>query len=161
MSGSTTKKVIVQRFEKEAVAGFVNPQCYLTETGLELLSASGNIVRLPFAEIKTVCFVRDFDAADLTREKRLFANRPKTEGLWVRMMFRDGEIMDGMLANNLLLFEPYGLTLVPPDASANNQKVFVPRQALAECQVLGVVGSPLRKRRKKEVDANQLTMFDE
>ena len=161
MSNSTTKKVIVQRFEKEKVQGFVNPQVYLTPSGLELLTVSGNIVQLPYSDIKTVCFVKDFDAADLAREKRLYATRPKTEGLWVRMRFRDNEFMDGVLANNLLLIEPYGFTLVPPDASVNNQRVFVPREALIELQVMGVVGSPLRKPRQKGAVAGQLNIFDQ
>ena len=152
--------MIVQRFEKERVTGFVNPQVYLSAAGLELLTLSGNIVQLPFIDIKTVCFVRDFNAADLSREKRLYATRPKTEGLWVRMRFRDDEIMDGVLANNLLQIEQYGFTLVPPDASVNNQRVFVPKEALVQLQVMGVVGSPLRKSRKKEPVEGQMQMFE-
>ncbi len=160
VSASTTKKVLIQRFEKEPLAGFVSPLVYLTPTGVEVLTTSGTIVEVPFSEIKTVCFVRDFHAADLNRERRLFVTRPKTEGLWVRMKFRDGDCMDGILANNLLLIEPQGFTLVPPDASLNNQKVFVPRAALTELQVMGVVGSPLRKPKKKAVDEQQLKMFE-
>lgn len=161
LPASTTKKVIIQRFEKEPVSGFVNPSAWLSPAGLELLTVSGNIVRLPFSDVKTVCFVRDFDAADLAREKRLYATRPKVEGLWVRMRFRDNEIMEGLLPNNLLTIEPYGFTLVPPDASVNNQRIFVPKAALAELQVLGVVGSPLRKPKKKEVPEGQLSIFDQ
>jgi hypothetical protein len=160
VSASTTKKVIVQRFDKEALAGFVSPLVYLTPSGVELLTVSGAIVEVPFEDIKTVCFVRDFHAADLTREKRLFTTRPKTAGLWVRMKFRDGDCMDGILANNLLLLEPQGFTLVPPDASLNNQKVFVPRAALTEIQVMGVVGSPLRKPKKRPPSEQQLKMFE-
>lgn len=161
MSASTTKKVLIQRFEKEPLAGFVSPLVYLTSTGIEVLTTSGTIVEIPFTEIKTVCFVKDFHAADLNRERRLFLTRPKTEGLWVRMKFRDGDCMDGILANNLLLIEPQGFTLVPPDASLNNQKVFVPRAALTELQVMGVVGSPLRKPRKKAAaQQQQLKMFE-
>ena len=36
---------------------------------------------------------------------RVFLNRPKQEGLWVRMVFLDGEVMDGILPNNLLTWE--------------------------------------------------------
>ena len=31
------------------------------------------------------------------------------------MKFRDQELMDGILANNLLQLEPYGFTVTPPD----------------------------------------------
>jgi len=54
----------------------------------------------------------------------------------VRIKFRDGEVMDGILANNLLLTEPQGFTVVPPDPYSNNQRLFLPRAALAELQVL-------------------------
>ena len=63
--------------------------------------------------------------------------------------FRDGEVMDGILPNNLLAWEIAGFTVTPPEPDANNQRVFVPRQALQSIQVLGVVGSPLRPKRKK------------
>ena len=49
--------------------------------------------------------------------------------------------------------------MVPPDPGFQNQRVFVPKAALSEVQVLGVVGSPLRKR-KKPVPAEQIEMFD-
>jgi hypothetical protein len=50
--------------------------------------------------------------------------------------------------------------VTPPESDANNQRVFVPRQALRSIQVLGVVGSPLRTRRKKAPpSADQPTLF--
>jgi hypothetical protein len=159
LSGSTNKKVTVQRFDRETLSGFVNPQTWLTPEGIELLTVSGNLSVVPYSEVKTVCFVRDFYAADLARERRLFTTRPKTEGLWVRMQFRDGEMLEGVLANNLLQIEPYGFSLTPPDASANNQRVFIPRQALSSAQVMGVVGSPLRQKKPKELK-DQLKIFE-
>jgi hypothetical protein len=50
--------------------------------------------------------------------------------------------------------------VTPPESDANNQRVFVPRQALRNIQVLGVVGSPLRGKRKKIPPApDQPTLF--
>jgi hypothetical protein len=71
------------------------------------------------------------------------------------MVFRDGEVMDGILPNNLLSWEITGFTVTPPEADGNNQKVFVPRQALRGMQVLGVVGSPLRRKRKKAAEGTE------
>lgn len=65
------------------------------------------------------------------------------------MRFRDGEVIDGLLPNNLLQWETQGYTFVPPNPSSNNQKVFVPRTAVTEVQVLAVVGSPLRVRQPR------------
>ena len=161
MAGSTNKKVLVTRFDRETLFGFVSPQTYLQPAGLELLTTVGTIIMVPYNEVKTVSFVRDFDQAGAHLEMRQFTTRPKMEGLWVRLRFRDGDAMDGMLANNLLQLDPPGFTIVPPDPGFQNQRVFVPRAALTEVQVLGVVGSPLRKgRRPKPVPAEQLEIFD-
>jgi hypothetical protein len=158
VSSSTTKKVVVRRFDRENLSGFINPFSYLQPQAIELLKPDGSLVQLPYAEVKSVCFVRDFEAEEESR--RVFLTRPKLEGVWVRMSFRDGEILDGILPNNLLAWDIAGYMVTPPESDANNQRVFVPRQALRNIQVLGVVGSPLRaKRRKGEPPADQPTLF--
>jgi len=160
LPASTNKKVLVLRFDRETLAGFVSPQAWLQPRGVELLSASGSVAVIPYEEIRFICFVRDFDQGEPRRELRTFSSRPKTTGLWVRLQFRDGEIMDGVMSNNLLQMEPQGFTFIPPDPGYQNQKVFVPRTAVAGIQVLGVVGSPLKRRREQAVSKEQLEMFD-
>jgi hypothetical protein len=160
LGGSTNKKVLVSRFDREAASGFVNPQSYLLAEGLELLSQTGAVSVIPYEDIKLVCFVRDFQQGEPRKELRLFTTRPKMEGLWIRMRFRDGDAMDGVLANNLLQFDPYGFSVIPPDPGFQNQRVFVPKAALSAIQVLGVVGSPLRTKKPKPVTKEQLEMFE-
>ena len=147
MASSTTKKVVVRRFDRESISGFVNPFSYLQATSIELLKQDGALTVLPYEEVKSVNFVKDFEAD--AEPSRIFMTRPKLEGLWVRMMFRDGEVLDGILPNNLLSWDIAGFTVTPPEPDSNNQRVFVPRSALKNIQVLGVVGSPLRVKRKK------------
>lgn len=160
MAGSTTKKAILRRFEKEPLAGYVNPLSFLQPEGVEVLSALGRVTLVPYGEIKTVSFVRDFeDAADAGQ--RVFHSRPKMEGLWLSLEFRDGEVMEGILPNNLLQVERYGFTVIPPDPYSNNQRVFAPRLALRAAEVLGVVGSPLKRRRVKPVPKEQIGLFDD
>jgi hypothetical protein len=160
VAGSTSKKIVIRRFDREPVYGFVSPQTYLTDAGVETLTTSGSALLVPYEEIKALYFVRDFDTGDPPSQGRLFLNRPKTSGVWIRMRFRDGEIMDGLLPNNLLQLEPHGFTFVPPNPTSNNQKVFVPRSALAELQVVGVVGSPLRVRKPKPKPREQIGLFE-
>ena len=160
MASSTTKKVLVRRFDREPLTGFVNPQAYLLSAGVELMKTDGTVAVIPYPEIKTVCFVKDFEAAENPPDRLVFHTRPKMDGLWVRMRFRDGEVMDGILSNNLLQLEPYGFTFTPPEPYSNNQKIFSPRQALSEFHVLGVVGSPLTRRRRKEVPKEQIGLFE-
>lgn len=158
MPASTTKKAVIHRFDKEPVAGHVNPVSYLQPAGVEILSTQGNATTIPYPDIKTVSFVRDFDSHDES-PRRTFFTRPKMEGLWVRFEFRDGERMEGILANNLLQLEHYGFTVIPPDPSSNNQRVFVPKAALRSVSVLGVIGSPLKKR--KPAPKEQIGLFEE
>jgi len=157
VAGSTVKKVVVRRFERENLIGFVNPFSYLQPQTIELLTPSGSLVTLGYAEVKSVCFVKDFDAEEEAR--KIFLTRPKLAGLWVRMIFRDSEVLDGILPNDLLAWEAAGFTVTPPEPDANNQRVFVPREALRSIQVLGVVGSPLRVKRRKAPPADQPSLF--
>jgi hypothetical protein len=157
MAGSTAKKVVVRRFDRDTLTGFINPFSYLQPKGLELLRPDGSLSLLPYTEIRSVAFVKDFDGEP--EPSRVFLNRPKSEGLWVRMVFLDGEVMDGILPNNLLIWEVAGITITPPEPDSNNRKLFVPREALKSVQVLGVVGSPLRAKRKKAPTSDQPTLF--
>lgn len=148
----------MRRFDRENLTGFVNIFSYLQPNAIELLTPEGALVLLPYNDVKSVCFVKDFEAE--AESRRVFMTRPKLEGLWVRMVFRDGEVLDGILPNNLLAWEIAGFTVTPPEPDANNQRVFVPRSALKSIQVLGVVGSPLRPKRKKAGPApDQPTLF--
>ncbi len=81
----------------------------------------------------------------------------------MRLRFRDGDSIEGMLANNLLLFEPDGFSIIPPDPTFQNQRIFVPRAALAEVQVLGVIGSAVKRRPAKRApkDEGQIELFGE
>jgi len=160
LAGSTSKKVRISRFEREPLLGFVNPLTYLRPTGVELLTPDGDYSVVPYDEVKAVQFVKDFEPPDPATERKVFNTRPKMDGLWVRVKFRDGEVMDGILANNLLAMESHGFSVVPPDPYSNNQRLFLPRAALVELQVLGVVGSPLRRRKPKPVPKEQIGLFD-
>ena len=160
MAGSTTKKAIIRRYEKEPLAGWVSPATYLQPAGIEILLVDGRTSSIiPYEDIKTVSFVREFSTQE--PERRVFHTRPKMEGLWVSLRFRDGEVLEGVMTNNLLQLEPQGFTVIPPDPYSNQQRVFVPRASLESMEVLGVVGSPLAKRKAKPVPKEQIGLFEE
>jgi hypothetical protein len=158
---STNKKVLLARFDRDPVEGFVQASTGFDGETIEVLTPSGNLLRVPVAETKAVCFVRDFDGGETWREHRTFLARPKMPGVWVRLLFRDGDSMEGMLPNNLMMVEPAGFSIIPPDPTFQNQRIFVPRQALREVQVLGVVGSPLKRRPAKKPEEGQFELFGE
>jgi len=148
--------------DQEVLRGYVNPQSYLKPDFIEILSIAGQALQLPYKEVKGVYFVRDFEGDYDHAERKTFSARPKLEGLWLRMKFKDNEVLDGILPNNLLLVAEKGFTVVPPDAFANNQRIFVPKAALQELMVLGVIGNPLTlKKRREAVAQAQIRLFNE
>ena len=152
---------MIRRFDREPLTGFVSAQRTSSLAEWNCWAPNGTLSVVPYADIKAVCFVRDFDLNESGQGRKLFNSRPKTDGLWVRMQLRDDEVLDGILSNDLLQFTPEGFTVTPPDAYANNQKLFVPRAALKQVNVLGVVGSPLTRRKPKTVPVEQIGLFDE
>ena len=160
MPASTTKKALVRRYHREGLAGYVNPLSYLQPAGVELLSEEGHVSAIPYDQIKTVAFVRDFESPG-SPERLTFLTRPKMAGLWVSFRFRDGEVLEGILPNNLLQNDHHGFVVIPPDPNGNQHRIFVPRQALLAVEVLGVVGSPLRKRKPAPASEDQIRLFDE
>lgn len=148
------------RFDRETLAGFVQIPSGFGGESVELLQPGGSLVQVPLSETKLVCFIRDFEGGESWREHRAFATRPKTAGLWLRFKFRDGDWLEGVAPNDLLLNDGAGFQATPPDPTFQNQRFFVPRVALASVQVLGVIGSPLRKRTAKKESEDQLKMFD-
>ena len=159
MPGSTPKKVVALRFDREPLTGYLRPPESFTPEGVELLSAAGTVALVPYADLKLVCFVRDWETLASLPGKRAFASRPKLDGLWVRFDFRDGDMLEGLLANRLHELDGLGFHATPPEAAGNTQRIFVPRAALKSCTVLGSVGAAKAEARRKGTPDGQLTMF--
>jgi hypothetical protein len=157
---STHKKVIVRKMDRDSVSGYVSPAQFVNEGKLELLNTAGNVVAMDLREIKGVYFVREFgDSESLTR--KTFTSRPRSEGLWVRLRFKDNEILEGLMATDLAQNLPEGYLVNPPDQRSNTQRVFVPRTALESLMVLAVIGAGRRRRRASADDQRQVPMFEE
>jgi len=156
---STHKKVIVRKLDRDSVNGYVAAN-YIADGKLELLNTAGKVVSLELGGIKGVFFVRDFSDSESVQRKT-FATRPRSEGLWVRLKFTDNDILEGMMPNDLAQLAPEGFLIIPPDTRGNTQRIFVPKTALASFQVLAVIGGPVARRRKAAEDARQVTLFSE
>ena len=157
---STHKKVVVRKMDRDSINGYVSPSNFVHEGKLELLNTSGNVVAVELRDIKGVYFVREFGNADaLTR--KTFTSRPRTEGLWVRLRFKDNEVLEGMMPNDLTQSVAEGFLVNPPDLRSNTQRIFVPRTALDSLTVLAVIGATRRRRKDVTDDTRQVPMFEE
>jgi hypothetical protein len=94
---------------------------------------------MPLAQVKGIFFVRDFEGNPQRPERKVFHSRPRQSGLWVRMVFRDNEVLEGLTPNNLLDLDPAGFYITPPDMYSNNLRIFVPRSSLTAIEVMGVI----------------------
>ncbi|HET9838031.1 MAG TPA: hypothetical protein VFR84_07335 [Candidatus Angelobacter sp.] len=156
---STHKKVIVRKMGRDSLSGYVAPAHFVVEGKLELLNPSGKVVLIALDEIKSVDFVRDFSET-ASPGRKTFTSRPRTEGLWVRLRFTDNDVLEGMMPNDLIQVAPEGYLITPPDTRGNIQRVFVPKSALQEMNVLAVIGRP-EARKKTAEDARQEKLFSE
>jgi hypothetical protein len=155
---STHKKVIVRKSDRDSISGFVAPANFVVDGKLELLNTSGNVVAIDLRDIKAVYFVREFSDSDVMNRKT-FTTRPRTEGLWVRLKFKDNEVIEGIMPNDLVQNPAEGFLINPPDLRSNTQRVFVPRASLSSVTIIAVVGAAQR-RRKGPPDTRQVTLFE-
>lgn len=143
---STFKRVVVVYLDRKTEPGYLDPTRLGRTDAVDLLTLNGSHRSIPFSEVKSIHFVREFDQP-FAPARKSFLSRPRQEGLWVRLRFVDGDQMEGLVPNNLLGLLEYGIQITPPDSNGNNLRLFIPRTALTEFVVLGVVGASRRARR--------------
>jgi hypothetical protein len=155
---STHKKVIVRKLDRDSVSGYVAPANFVLDGKIEVLNTAGTVIAVDLREIKGVYFVREFTDSEALARKT-FTTRPRTEGLWVRLKFKDGEIIEGLMPNDLQIQSADGYLVNPPDLRSNTQRIFIPRSALESLTVIAVIGATNRRRRPE--DQRQVSMFGE
>lgn len=159
---STLKKVVVTRLDRSSSRGYLNAALLGRSESIDLLTPEGEHQPVELKDVRCVYFVREF-TDDFEPERKAFFSRPKLEGVWVRLTFRDGDTIEGIVANNLLELLDRGVQITPPDLQGDTMRIFIPRTALTELTVLGVVGAARRetKRAAAEVAARQPRLFGE
>jgi hypothetical protein len=166
MSSTAHKKVILRRFRPgtstagahgpppEIISGYLNSSSFVRNRAIDLLDLSGRVIPILLNDIKLVSYVRDFNLSDTLNPERLirrtFLSRPRSEGLWLRLTFTTGDLLEGLAPTDLSLLDDLvneaGLFLTPPDTRSNTQRIYVPRTSIAELTLLAVITSPSRKK---------------
>ncbi len=161
---STHKKVVVLLQDHTPLKGYLNPALLGRSETIDLLTVEGEHQSIALEDVKSVHFVREF-LEEFEPERKTFLSRPKLDGLWVRLRFKDGDVMEGIVSNDLLDLLDMGVQLTPPDLHGNSLRLFIPRTALLEMKVLGVVGvarrSPQPPRGAAVDQAAQSKLFTE
>ena len=154
---STHKKVVVLLLDRTTLRGYLNPAGLGVADTLDVLTPEGEHRHFAVEDVRSIYFVREF-TDDYEPERKAFLSRPKLDGLWVRLKFRDDDTLEGVVPNDLLSLLDRGVQITPPDLHGTTLKIFIPRTALAEMTVLGVVGIA---RRKSAMPAAQPGLFAE
>lgn len=162
---SLRKPVIVRKFSRDWHAGYAGAGFDGNPAELEILDPAGKVLRVPWSDVKWVCYVRDFPAhpSDQANPERLthkrFSVRPRTSGLWLRLTLSDGDEIEGLASNDSSLIQGAGLLLTPPDTRSNTQRIYIPRQAIQSLQVVALIGAPGRKRAPAAGSVDQADLF--
>ena len=158
---STHKKVVVLLLDHISIPGYLNPAALGRTEEVDLLTREGEHQTILLRDVKSIYFVREF-TEPFEPERKSFLSRPKLDGLWVRLRFRDRDEIEGIVANDLLDLLNTGVQLTPPDLHGNSLRMFIPRTALEEMKVLGVVGIARRAQRElRAASATQPKLFSE
>jgi hypothetical protein len=147
------KKVIVRRFAGGVAWGYLPAEDFVHSGMAQLMSTDGRITPITINEIKLIAYVRDFNLDDTEAPERLgrktFLGRPRGDGVWLRLGFLDGDVLEGLAGLGLGFLDTAiadgGLFLAPPDQRGNTMRVFVPRTALRSLEVLGWVTAPSKR----------------
>jgi len=134
----------VRFLDRNVLRGYLNPGKLGEAATLELLTPDGEQRSFSVKDVRSIYFVREF-ADDFEPERKAFLSRPKLDGLWVRLKFRDEDTIEGVVPNDLLSLLDRGVQITPPDLHGTTLRIFIPRTALTEMTVLGVVGIARRK----------------
>jgi hypothetical protein len=157
---STHKKVVVVFTDKTNLRGYLNPSRLGQADAVDLLTPDGEHEQIALGRVRSIYFVREF-TDDFEPERKAFLSRPKLDGLWVRLRYSDNETIEGVVPNDLLALIDSGVQITPPDLNSPTDRIFVPRSALAELTVLGVVGIARRKPAAAAAAAAQSRLFTE
>ncbi|HYK39719.1 MAG TPA: hypothetical protein VEU98_06815 [Candidatus Eremiobacteraceae bacterium] len=157
---STHKKVVLVLADSKSLRGYLNPARLGQLDPIDVLTPDGEHVQFPVAKIRAIYFVREF-SEEFEPQRKAFLSRPKLDGLWVKLRFHDGDTLEGVIPNDLLAVLDSGLQITPPDLNSLTDRIFVPRAALSEVTVLGVVGIARRKPAAAAAAATQPRLFNE
>ncbi len=144
------EKVVIQ-FGTKQIKGYVESPNWNTLE--ELLSNSANssprtfrvrgldsdlIEEIAISDVKAVFYVNRFEGDAGHKELNFHSKAPIAHGIWMRIQFLDGEVMEGIVHNSIRYLVDPGFFLVPTDPYSNNKLVYVVKSWLADHRVLGI-----------------------
>jgi hypothetical protein len=147
---SRSEKVVIQ-FGSRTIKGYLDSPAWSTVE--EMLShaphsspesfrvrtlESGTVEEVKTEEIKALFYVNSFEGDSKHEILNFHSRAPIVHGIWMRLQFRDGEVMEGIVYNSIRYLVDPGFFLLPTDPDSNNRLVYVRKNWLADHRVLGI-----------------------
>jgi hypothetical protein len=96
------------------------------------------VEEISIADVKAVFYVNSFEGDSNHKELNFHSRAPVVHGIWMKVQFLDGEVMEGIVYNSLRYLVDPGFFLLPTDPDSNNKLVYVVKSWLADHRVLGM-----------------------
>jgi hypothetical protein len=143
MSSTDQRRVIVRFANGRTLRGYCTADAHQAAGNnlperISIRNSSGNVEEVELAGLKAIFFVKTFEGSKDYSEFKVFTHQPSGRGVWVRVHFHDGEVMEGVAPNSLSTFSGTVFSLTPPDPQSNNEIVIVAKSCLKEMQILGL-----------------------
>lgn len=138
-----TQRVIVRYADGTTLRGyFSTDEAHGLKNNLSdrvsVRNVTGKVENIEVSDLKAIFFVKTFEGAQDYSEFKVFTHQPSGKGVWVRVHFHDGEVMEGIAPNSLGTFAGKVFSLTPPDPQSNNENVIVSKKCLKGMQILGL-----------------------
>jgi len=96
---------------------------------------------IPLDGIKAIFFVKSFEGKSHD-DLRFHDHLPAPECLCVRATFDDGEVIEGLIANDAIHMIHEGFYMSPIDPEGNNWLIYIVKNKLKDFQILGLRAAP-------------------
>lgn len=142
-SSDASRRVIVRYADGNTLRGYFTSEetrelSHPLSEKISIRSVAGIVEDVEISGLKAIFFVKSFEGTRDYSEFKVFTHQPSGRGVWVRVHFHDGEVMEGIAPNSLGTFASKAFTLTPPDPRSNNESVIVSKHCLKEMQILGL-----------------------
>ena len=101
------------------------------------LFESNTVEEISIKDVKAIFYVHNFDGDANHKEMSFYGKSPIVHGIWMRVQFLDGEVIEGIVHNSIRYLVDPGFFLVPTHPGSNNKLIYVSKSQLAEHRVLG------------------------
>lgn len=147
---SIQEKVVIQ-FGNKTIKGYLeapvgntiedllsNAPSSSPETLRIRLRDSDIVEEVSIKDVKAVFYVNSFEGDPNRKEIQFYTRAPIVHGVWMRLQFRDGEVMEGLVHNSLRYLIDPGFFVLPTDPGSNNKLVYVMKAWLTDHRILGM-----------------------